>query len=66
MAVDNSDENRMTICERFSKIQDATRSMHPLTIQLLNESRGIVYKSSKANLAPNTKLVSDGDVIIEP
>ena len=33
--------------------------MHPLTIQLLNESRGIVYKSTKANLAPNTKVQVD-------
>lgn len=45
--------NRRWICDRFANIQDATRSLHPLTIQLLNEQRGIMFKSAKANLAPN-------------
>jgi hypothetical protein len=35
--------------------------MHPLTIQLLNESRGIFNNSNKANLAPNT-LVQGTDL----
>lgn len=59
MAVENENETKQLICDRFSKVQDAQRSMHPLTIQLLNESRGIVYKSTKANLAPNTKVQVD-------
>ena len=67
MVRDSDNENRQTIWERFEKVQDAQRSMHPLTIQLLNESRGIVYKSTKANLAPNTKVVQDnGDVATYP
>lgn len=55
-------ESRQSISDRFASIQDAVRSMHPLTIQLLNESRGIVYKSSKANLAPNVKLLGEGEI----
>ena len=51
--------SRMRICERFGKIQNAVRAMHPLTIQLLNESSGIFNSSTKVNLAPNT--INQGD-----
>ena len=61
----DEDQNRQRIWQRFAAVQDAVRSMHPLTIQLLNESRGIVYKSSKANLAPNVKLLGDGEGSME-
>jgi hypothetical protein len=50
----NDKKSRKLICERFVAIEKAQRSLHPLTIQLLNESRGIVYNSLRANLAPNT------------
>jgi hypothetical protein len=63
--MNEDDQTRQKICDRFAAVQDAVRSMHPLTIQLLNESRGIVYKSSKANLAPNVKLLGDGEGSVE-
>ena len=55
MIVENgNDQGRLRICERFERVQNAHKSMHPLTIQLLNESRGIFNNSTKVNLAPNT------------
>ena len=41
MNEDNSKTGRLRIFERFQKIQNAQRALHPLTIKLLNEKRGI-------------------------
>ena len=39
MMVDTSQQGRLLICERFEKIQNAQRSLHPLAIQLMNEKK---------------------------
>ena len=41
MNEENSKTGRLRIFERFQKIQNAQRALHPLTIKLLNEKRGI-------------------------
>ena len=41
MIEDSSKAGRLRIFERFKKIQNAQRALHPLTIKLLNEKRGI-------------------------
>lgn len=49
MHIDSSKSGRLRLCERFEKIQNAQRALHPLTIKLLNESRGIFGQAAKVN-----------------
>lgn len=41
MCDENSKIGHLKIFERFEKIQNAQRALHPLTIKLINEKRGI-------------------------
>lgn len=41
MADESSKQGHLKIFERFEKIQNAQRALHPLTIKLINEKRGI-------------------------
>lgn len=47
--IENNWKNRTLISDRFAKIQDAQRALHPLTIQLLNEKRGIFGAAARVN-----------------
>lgn len=40
---------RIRISERFEKVQFAQRALHPLTIQLLNEKRGIFGAAARVD-----------------
>ena len=42
-----SSKRREALCDRFRRIQNAQRAMTPLTIQLLNEKRGIFEPAFK-------------------
>jgi hypothetical protein len=46
--IEHNWRSRTLISERFAKIQDAQRALHPLTIQLLNEKRGIFGAAARA------------------
>ena len=47
MQIDSLSINRMKLCDRFLKVQNAQRAMHPLTLLLLNEKRGLFGAAAK-------------------
>lgn len=59
MQIDSQQKGRLRLCDRFEKIQNAQRALHPLTIKLLNESRGIFGQAAKVNGTLSTKSVGN-------
>ena len=50
----------MTINERFSNIQNATRALHPLTITLLNERKQNIFGTGPS-APPNDRNAQNKD-----
>ena len=66
MQIDSSSKGRIRLCERFEKIQNAQRALHPLTIKLLNESRGIFGQAAKVNGVVNNSKNNSSQQKNEP